>query len=101
MSPGGLGLHSKKKFSVPPGGEVLDLNQRPPGCHSSRPCAFARLAHSRAGSEGPGSRPVLLLGLRGAGESQGLASSLLFIIPPLQAINNQLRVQRCSHRGRF
>lgn len=36
------------KFSMPSGVQVLDLNQRPPGCHSSRPCAFARLAQSRS-----------------------------------------------------
>lgn len=47
MSQVGLGwVYMPKKFSMPSGVQVLDLNWRPLGCHSSRPCAFARLAQS-------------------------------------------------------
>lgn len=60
-----------------------------------RLCDWPRAALRRAGSEGSRSRPVQLVGLEGIAECQGLASSSSppFIIPPLQAINNQLQVE--------
>lgn len=45
---GWAGFTCREKFSMPSGVQVLDLNQRPSGCHSSRPRAFVRLAQSRS-----------------------------------------------------
>lgn len=90
-------VYMQRKFSMPSGVPVLDLNQRPPGCHSSR------AAERRAGSEGSGSRPVQLVGLQGPGECQGLASSSSppFIIPPLRAINKAASGERWRKQSCF
>lgn len=76
--PGWAGFTCREKFSMPSGVQVLDLNQRPSGCHSSRPRAFVRLAQSRSAQgrfRGFGVPARAASGLQGPGECQGLASS--------------------------
>lgn len=75
---GWAGFTCREKFSMPSGVQVLDLNQRPSGCHSSRPRAFVRLAQSRSAQgrfRGFGVPARAASGLQGPGECQGLASS--------------------------
>lgn len=53
---------------MPSGSQVLDLNLRPLGCHSSRPRAFARLACGGQVQrvQGPGPCIVCLQGIGGS-----------------------------------
>lgn len=74
-------VYMPRKFSAPPGAQVLDLNRGDLRGVTDLGLVFfcARLAQSRSsrsrGSGGPGSRPVQLVGLQGARKCQGLASS--------------------------
>ena len=86
---GWAGFTCREKFSVPSGVQVLDLNQRPSGCHSSRPRAFMRLAQSRSaqgrfrGSGVPARAASGSAGNRGVPKPGLLLLLLLLLSPPL------------------